>query len=133
MRGWIELPSRFVESVIALSILAVVVDNFYSYLGRFKWSAVFVFGLFHGLGFASVLEDMTADFHAKVLALLGFNIGVEIGQLAIVLLVFPVLYVLRNYRYQNLVLRPASLFIGIVSGWWLIQRSFDLSSGWTSF
>jgi hypothetical protein len=133
MRGWIELPSRFVESVIALSILAVVVDNFYSYLGRFKWSAVFVFGLFHGLGFASVLEDMTADFHAKVLALLGFNIGVEIGQLAIVLVVFPILYFARNYRYQNLVLRPASAVIGIVSCWWLIQRSFDLSSGWTSF
>jgi len=133
MRGWIELPSRFVESVIALSILAVVIDNFYSYLGRFKWSAVFVFGLFHGLGFASVLEDMSADFHAKVLALLGFNLGVEIGQLAIVLVIFPILYIARNYRYQNFVLRPASAVIGVVSAWWLIQRSFDLSSGWTSF
>jgi hypothetical protein len=133
MRGWIELPSRFVESMIALSILAVVVDNFYSYLGRFKWTAVFVFGLFHGLGFASVLENMTVDFHAKVLALLGFNIGVEIGQLAIVLVVFPVLYIARNYKYQNLLLRPASAVIGIVAAWWLIQRSLDLPSGWSSF
>ena len=50
MKGWIVLPSRLIESVIALSILVVVLDNFYCFLGRFKWSAVFIFGLFHGLG-----------------------------------------------------------------------------------
>jgi len=133
MKGWVTLPSRFVESVIALSILVVVVDNFYSLLGKYKWSAVFVFGLFHGLGFASVLEDMTVDFQARVLALIGFNIGVEIGQLVIVLAVFPVLYLLRTHSYLNVVLRPASAVIGVVACWWLVQRSFDLPSGWTSF
>jgi len=133
MKGWVTLPSRFVESVIALSILVVVIDNFYSFLGRYKWSAVFIFGLFHGLGFASVLEDMTVDFQARVLALIGFNVGVEIGQLAIVLALFPVLYLLRRHSYLNVVLRPASAVIGVVACWWLVQRTLDLPSGWTSF
>ncbi len=133
MKGWIELPSRLIESVIALSILIVVLDNFYSFLGRFKWSAVFVFGLFHGLGFATVLNLLSLDFQSKLIALVGFNLGVEVGQLAIVLVMFPLLFVLRNYNYPKLLLRPASAAIGLVACWWLVERTLDLQSGWTSF
>ena len=133
MKGWVDLPSRFVESVIALSILIVVIDNIYSFLGRYKWSAVFIFGLFHGLGFASVLKDMTVDTQARILALLGFNLGVEVGQLAIVIVVFPFLFLLRKRSYVNFILRPASAAIGFIALWWLVQRAFDLPSQWTSF
>ena len=133
LKGWIELPSRLIESVIALSILIVVLDNFYSFLGRYKWSAVFVFGLFHGLGFATVLNLLSLDFQSKLLALVGFNLGVEAGQLAIVLVLFPLLFLLRNYNYPKLFLRPASAAIGVVACWWLVERTLDLQSGWTSF
>ena len=133
MKGWVTLPSRLIESVIALSILVVVIDNFYPFLGRFKWSAVFVFGLFHGLGFASVLSLLSPDFTSKLIALVGFNVGVELGQLAIVLVVFPLLFALRNFNYANVMLRPASVAIGVVATWWLLERSLALESGWTSF
>ena len=133
MKGWISLPSRFVESVIALSVLVVVIDNFVSILGKSKWITVFVFGLFHGLGFASVMEELALDFTSKLVALIGFNVGVEIGQLAIVLVAFPVLYSLRNLNYVNLVLRPASAAIGLLAFWWLVTRAFDIDTSWTSF
>jgi hypothetical protein len=133
MKGWISLPSRFVESMIALSILIVVVDNIHPILGRFKWSAVFVFGLFHGMGFASVLEDLTFDRTSRYIGLIGFNIGVELGQLVIVLVLFPVFFLIRRFHYENVVLRPASLFIGLLAVWWIFERALDLPSGWTSF
>lgn len=133
MKGWISLPSRLVESVIALSILIVVVDNIYPILGKFKWLAVFVFGLFHGMGFASVLEELAIDFKSRVIALLGFNIGVELGQLVIVLVLFPLFFLMRRFRYEMVVLRPASVVIGLLAVWWLVERALDLPSGWTSF
>lgn len=133
MKGWVSLPSRFVESVIALSVLVVVIDNFVSILGKSKWITVFIFGLFHGLGFASVMEELALDFTSKLVALVGFNVGVEIGQLAIVLVAFPVLYSLRNLNYVNLVLRPVSGAIGLLALWWLITRAFDIDTSWTSF
>jgi hypothetical protein len=133
LKGWIVLPSRLVESIIALSIIAVVADNFYSIFGRWKWVVVFLFGLFHGMGFASILETFTTDFNSKLIGLIGFNIGVEIGQLVIVLAVFPLLYLVRNMNYQRLLLQPGSAAIGLVAGWWFISRAFDLNVAWTSF
>lgn len=134
LKGWIVLPSRLVESIIALSIIAVVVDNFYSIFGRWKWVVVFAFGLFHGMGFASILETFTTDFNSKLIGLIGFNIGVELGQLAIVLAVFPLLYLVRNMNYQRLLLQPGSAVIGLVAGWWFVSRAFDLNvATWTSF
>ena len=133
LKGWIVLPSRLVESIIALSIIAVVADNFYSIFGRWKWVVVFMFGLFHGMGFASILETFTTDFNSKLIGLIGFNIGVEIGQLVIVLAIFPLLYLMRNMNYQRLLLQPGSAVIGLVAGWWFISRAFDLNVAWTSF
>ena len=98
--------------MIALSIIAVVVDNFVPIFGRAKWFIVFVFGLFHGMGFAGVLEELALNFEAKVLGLIGFNAGVEAGQLAIVFLLFPLLYWLKDANYVVRVLRPGSASIG---------------------
>ncbi len=133
MKGWVELPSRFVESVIALSVLIVVIDNFFPVLGKAKWTTVFVFGLFHGLGFASVMEELALDFGSKLVALIGFNVGVELGQLAIVLVVFPIIYLLRRSNYVNMVLRPISGAIGLLALWWFVTRAFNLEIGFTSF
>lgn len=133
LKGWISLPDRLVESVIALSIIAVVVDNFRPIFGRAKWVIVFVFGLFHGLGFASVLEELALDFRAKLLGLIGFNVGVEAGQLLIVFLLIPVLYWLKDANYVARVMRPSSAVIGLIAGWWFVTRAFELEFGWSSF
>lgn len=133
MLKWVTLPSRFVESVIALSIVIVVLDNLFGFLGRYKWLTVFIFGLFHGFGFATVLSDLSIGLGSLVVALVGFNIGVEVGQLVIVLLAFPVLFVVRHWHYQRLVLWPVSILVGLLASWWFIERAFDLQSSWTSF
>ncbi|MFK7915945.1 MAG: HupE/UreJ family protein [Pseudomonadales bacterium] len=133
MLKWVELPSRFVESVIALSIVIVVLDNFFGFLGRYKWLTVFVFGLFHGFGFATVLSDLAVGLGSLAVALVGFNVGVEVGQLAIVLVAFPILFVLRRWHYQKLILWPVSVVVGLLATWWFVERAFDLQSSWTSF
>jgi hypothetical protein len=133
LKGWISLPDRLIESIIALSIIAVVVDNFVPIFGRAKWLVVFVFGLFHGMGFAGVLEELALNFEAKVLGLIGFNAGVEVGQLVIVFLLFPALYWLKDANYVARVLRPGSAGIGLIAGWWFITRAFELDLGWSSF
>ena len=100
---------------------------------QIRW-LVFLFGLFHGLGFASVLMDLLVSRESKVTALIGFNIGVEIGQLAIVAGVFPLLYVLREKRlYRNILLPGISGVIALVGLWWFVTRALGLESFISSF
>lgn len=123
----IQLPVRFVEAVIALSIAAVAVNNIRPFLRSGSWLLVFVFGLFHGLGFANVLAPLGGGGGNRVAALLGFNVGVEIGQLAIILAVFPLLYLLRNWAgYRRVVLQTASAALVAVSCFWFIERTMDI-------
>jgi len=129
LKGWVVLPARLVESIIALSIIAVVVDNFYPIFRRAKWSIVFVFGLFHGLGFAFILEELALDFNSKVLGLIGFNIGVELGQVAIVMVLLPVLFLMRKMSYSRVIMAPGSLVIGGIALLWFIQRAFEVDFG----
>jgi hypothetical protein len=125
--GYVRLPSRLVESIIALSIIFVAVNNL---IGRFdskKSWIILVFGLFHGLGFASVMAELPFRMLNLKWVVLFFNIGVELGQVAIVALVFPVLYALRGTRiYQPVVLVGGSVLIGLISTWWLAQRALGL-------
>jgi len=87
----------------------------------------FCFGLLHGFGFASVLADLGLPQGALVLALVGFNLGVEVGQLAIVAVFLPVAFALRGTRfYQFGVLRIGSMIVAALASWWLVQRMFDL-------
>ena len=133
MMGWIVLSARLVESIIALSVLMVAIDNVRPIFGRYKWVLVFAFGLFHGLGFASVLQYLTLDFKSKIIGLVGFNVGVEIGQVIVVAVLFPLLFLLRHRRYQQLVLIPGSAIIGLFACWWLVTRLFEFDTSWTSF
>ena len=87
----------------------------------------FIFGLIHGFGFASVLADLGLPQGALVLALVGFNVGVELGQLAIVAVFLPVAFWLRASKFYRVgVLTFGSIVVAILASWWLAQRMFDL-------
>ena len=122
----ISLPSRWVESVIALSIILAALNNLYPYvLGR-RWLVAFSFGLIHGFGFAAVLADLGLTNSTLVFALVGFNIGVEIGQLCIVIVFVPLAYALRHSKfYQNKVIAGGSILVVLIASAWFIERAFN--------
>ena len=123
----VRLPSRLVESLIAASVLATALDNIWPFLPRKRWLVAFAFGLIHGFGFASVLADLNLPNSSLMLSLLGFNIGVEIGQLILVAIVVPLAYVSRSSTaYPRFALQTGSVVIAAVSLGWLLERSFNL-------
>ncbi len=125
--GAVEVSSRLVESVIALSIVLVAVDIIYPIFGRRIWWLVFVFGLFHGFGFASVLSEMGIHSNYTALSLLGFNIGVEVGQLIIVCIAFPVLYLLRDAAfYIRFGLPSGATVLIMIASYWFVERAFEV-------
>ncbi|MGI9287860.1 MAG: HupE/UreJ family protein [Pseudomonadales bacterium] len=127
MKGWVTVPPRMVESMIALSVVVVALNNIYPFMRKYVWLLIFGFGLFHGLGFASVLMELAVNRQSRIMGLIGFNVGVEIGQLAIVIVIFPILYLLRHQPWYNfLVLKVGSALIALVGGWWLFTRAFNL-------
>ncbi|MEL6190031.1 MAG: HupE/UreJ family protein, partial [Myxococcota bacterium] len=119
-----RLPSAPVEAMIALSIAVTAWGNIRPYLeGRGVWVMIFGFGLFHGFGFASVLAPLGLDASSLLAGLLGFNIGVELGQLAIIAAVFPVLFVLRRTPiYIPIVLRLGSALLIAMALFWFVER-----------
>ncbi|WP_203257040.1 HupE/UreJ family protein [Hyunsoonleella ulvae] len=122
----IVLPSRFVESIIALSIGLAALHNIKPIFKGKDWIIAFVFGLFHGFGFASVLGELGFNGEHLTLSLLGFNIGVEIGQLVIIAAIFPILYFIRKLKlYPKLLIYLSALLI-IISLYWLVERAFDI-------
>jgi hypothetical protein len=126
----IGLPSRLVESGIALSVVLASLNNIWPVVTRRGWVLAFCFGLVHGFGFASVLGDLGLPRAALALALAGFNVGVEIGQLAVVLAVVPVIFVLRHARfYRPAVLVAGSSAIALVAGVWFVGRALGLGLG----
>lgn len=125
----ISLPSRLVESTIALSVVVAALNNLRGTIERRRWVMAFVFGLIHGFGFASVLADLGLPQGALVLALVGFNLGVEVGQMAIVIAFVPIAFWLRTTLfYRKGVLTVGSVLVALIAGWWFIQRAFDIQS-----
>lgn len=123
----IALPSRLVESAIAASVVIAALNNLFPIVRGRRWAVAFGFGLIHGFGFASVLSGLGLPQSALLLALVGFNIGVEIGQLAIVAVFLPVAYALRRtWFYRKLILIAGSVGIVIIASAWLIERAFNL-------
>jgi hypothetical protein len=126
----IGLPSRLVESGIALSVLLAALNNIWPWVTRRAWLLAFGFGLVHGLGFASVLADLGLPRGALALSLAGFNIGVELGQLSVVLVVVPLIFLLRERRfYRPTVLIGGSSAIALVAAVWLASRALGFGLG----
>ncbi|MEL6916356.1 MAG: HupE/UreJ family protein [Bacteroidota bacterium] len=125
----VTLPSRIVESIIAFSIGLAAYHNIRPIFKGRDWVIAFVFGLFHGFGFASVLSDLGLTGEFLTLSLLGFNVGVEIGQLVIIAMIFPILYLIRKSRFYPKILVYGSIFLIIVSLYWCIERVFDVNLG----
>lgn len=123
----IQLPSTLVESIIAASIAIAALNNLYSRFQVREWGIAFVFGLFHGLGFASVLTHLGLQQQNLVLSLLGFNLGVEIGQVVIICALFPLLYSLRRTHLYFPILRYGSVFLIVVALSWFAERAFGLA------
>lgn len=98
--GWLTLPSRFVESFIAVSIGYVALENILRPAPRHRFLLTFCFGLMHGFGFASVLKEVGLPRAGLLWSLLSFNVGVELGQLSVVTLGFPVLYLLAQHGLE---------------------------------
>ncbi|EHR72842.1 hypothetical protein BurJ1DRAFT_4042 [Burkholderiales bacterium JOSHI_001] len=125
--GLVELPSRWVESCIAASVVLAALNNVWPRLPGKRWAMAFAFGLIHGFGFASVLADLGLPGDALVLALVGFNVGVEVGQLGIVVVFLPLAFALRRTAfYRRGVLLVGSLLIATLALVWFVERAFDL-------
>ncbi len=125
--GVVELPTRLVESVIAASIIVAALNNIWPRVVGRLWMVAFGFGLVHGFGFASVLADLGLPRDALVLALVGFNVGVELGQLAIVIVFLPLAYALRRSAfYRRAVMVGGSAVIASLAAVWFIERAFAL-------
>jgi HupE / UreJ protein len=120
----VRLPSRLTESVIAASIIVAALNNVFPVVTDSRARIAFAFGLLHGFGFASVLADMGLPSGARLLSLLSFNLGIETGQLAVVLGVMPVVYALRaSLVYRRAVLPWGSAAIAVIALVWLLQRA----------
>lgn len=126
--GWVSLPSRWVESAIAATVVLAALNNLYPLVRGRRWLLAFTLGLIHGFGFASVLADLGLPGGALALALAGFNLGVESGQLTLVLVFLPLAYALRgSWFYHRAALQCGSLAVAAVALVWLLERSLLLN------
>jgi len=120
----IRLPGRLTESVIAASIIVAALNNVFPRVTEGRWRIAFAFGLLHGFGFASVLAEMGLPKGARLVSLVAFNLGVEAGQLAVVLAVMPLAYLLRSTTfYRRGVLPWGSSAIAGLALVWFMQRA----------
>lgn len=126
--GWVRLPSALVESVIATSVILAAANNLWPIWNDRAWPVAFGFGLIHGFGFASVLADLELGRASLARTLIGFNLGVELGQLAIVAVFLPLAFWLRaSAGYKWIAVRFGSTAIAGVAFIWVIERVFNLS------
>jgi hypothetical protein len=122
----IRLPGRLTESVIAASIIVAALNNVFPRITEGRWRIAFAFGLLHGFGFASVLADMGLPTGARLISLVAFNLGVETGQLAVVLAVMPLAYLLRSSSFYRRGMMPwGSTAIAGVALVWFLQRALS--------
>ena len=125
--GYINLESRIVESLIAISIGLAAFHNIYPIVNKGEGFITFIFGLFHGMGFASVLGEKGIEGSHLAISLFGFNIGVEIGQILIVCAIFPILFFLRGKPVYSKILIYGSVFLILASIYWFVERFFDVN------
>jgi hypothetical protein len=121
---WLEPSADLIEPAIALSVVAAALNNLLGWAALRRWQLAFAFGLVHGFGFANVLLDLGLPSDQLAIALGGFNLGVELGQIAIVLLFLPLAWWLRNTLfYRWVVVVGGSLTIAVLGIIWTLQRT----------
>ncbi len=124
--GVVSIPSSIVEPLIAISITYVAVENIIGgQMSKRRLAIVFMFGLLHGLGFASVLGGIGLEPTRFIVGLISFNVGVELGQLAVITVAFLAvgLWFGRKTWYRRYITIPASTVIGLTGAWWAIERT----------
>ena len=124
--GLVSVPGEIVEPIIAASIVFVAVENTLSSgLSRWRPIIVFVFGLLHGLGFATVLQEFGLPADRLISALVGFNVGVELGQLAVIACAFSLVgfWFRGSTWYRPVISIPSSLLIALVGAYWFFERA----------
>ena len=121
---WLEPSADLIEPAIALSVVAAALNNLLGWAALRRWQLAFAFGLVHGFGFANVLVDLGLPSDQLAIALGGFNLGVELGQIAIVLVFLPLAWWLRNTLfYRWVVVVGGSLTIAVLGIFWTLQRT----------
>ena len=124
--GIVQIPASIVEPLIALSIVYVGVENVFSKkLQKWRPPIIFIFGLLHGFGFAGVLGEVGLMPQNFITSLVAFNIGVEIGQLAVIAICFITvgIWFSRKSWYRQVVTIPGSILIALMGGYWFIERT----------
>jgi hypothetical protein len=121
--GVVSLPGRLIESLIALSIAYIAIENFMGTTLVHRWKITFLFGLVHGFGFSNVLREMELTRRTLAVSLFSFNIGIEAGQLVFVSLLFPLVLYLGRSRWKDRVMAGASVAIMSLGFYWFVQRS----------
>ena len=125
----VQLPSRLVESTIAASVVIAATNNLLPLFRGRGWWVAFGFGLIHGFGFASAMTVLGVKQGALLLPVVAFNLGVEVGQLAIVAMFLPLAYALRATRfYRHFTLKFGSFTILVLAFIWLLERLFDFKA-----
>lgn len=120
---YVNLPSGFVEATIAFSIIVTAVLNLYPAMKLPTWLIAFGFGLIHGFGFANVLVDLGLSSMTLAVSLFGFNVGVELGQIAIVAVFLPIAFLIRDTRfYRKVVFIGGSILIAVIAIIWFAER-----------
>lgn len=128
--GWLPLPpSKLTEATIAASIAAAGLHNLRPVFPNKEWLIAFVFGLFHGMGFAGLVAGLETSQAAQLLSLLGRNIGIEIGQVVVILVLFPALFMLRRTKYFQPFFTVGSLLMIVLAIGWMIERLFETDLG----
>jgi hypothetical protein len=128
--GWLPLPpSKLVEAIIAASIAAAALHNLRPIFPNREWVLAFAFGLFHGMGFASLVAALDVSQTSQLVSLLGRNVGIEIGQVVVVLLLFPALYLLRRTDAYAPFLTVSSVVLSVVALGWMTERLLEVDLG----
>lgn len=125
--GWARMPSRLTEPAIAASVAIAALNNVRPVFGRDRWAVAFALGLLHGFGFSSALSDAGVTGAGLATALLGFNLGVEAGQLALVGAFVPLAFLVRHQGfYRRFTLPAGSAAIVAIAAIWFVERAIDV-------
>ena len=121
--GWINVSAAFVEPAIALSICYVAIDNMVRKKVSRRWILTFIFGLIHGMGFADILVAMDIPKKQLGVDLISFNLGIEVVQVTLVLLLLPLLGLMHRWKYGKMTVIVGSAIALLLGGMWMVERT----------